>query len=117
MMQRRRVVMACAGPLLACTIGGRAWGQSAPRRVVLLTVFPRADVEVFLGLLRADLHRLGWDDGRNITLEVRSTEGRNDILPAVAAELVAQAPDLLLVQTLPASRALVQATKTIPIEW
>ena len=115
MMQRRRAVMACAGPLLACTIGGRAWGQSAPRRVVLLTVFPRADVEVFLGLLRADLHRLGWDDGRNITLEVRSTEGRNDILPAVAAELVAQAPDLLLVQTLPASRALIQATKTIPI--
>ncbi len=85
------------------------------RRIALLTVFSRADVEVFLGLLRTELHKLGWDEGRNITLEVRTTEGRNEILSAAAAELVAHAPDLLLVQSIPATRALMQATKAIPI--
>jgi len=114
-MQRRRVVLTGGGSLLACTIGRGAWSQTAPRRVFLLTPFPRDAAEVFLGQLRSELHKRGWDDGRNITLEARSTEGRNGLLPAVATELVAQAADLLLVQTLPATRALMRATKAIPI--
>ena len=48
-------------------------------------------------------------------LEPRTTEGRNERLPSMAAELVAQGPDLILVQTVPATRALMQATKSIPI--
>jgi len=114
MTDRRRVVT-CALAVLAWAAGARAWGQAGPRRVAYLTVFPRADTEVFLGIIRAELHKLGWDDGRQITFDLRSTEGRNDSLPAVATEMVAQAPDLLLVQTLPATRAVIQATKTIPI--
>jgi putative ABC transport system substrate-binding protein len=86
------------------------------RRIGFLSPFARADIEDFLGLLRPELERLGWADGRNIVLlEPRTTEGATDRLPAVAAELVAQAPDLILVQSVPASRALMQATKAIPI--
>ena len=48
-------------------------------------------------------------------LELRTTEGRNERLPSVAGELVAQGPDLILVQSVPATRALMQATKSIPI--
>jgi putative tryptophan/tyrosine transport system substrate-binding protein len=114
-MDRRNVVRQGLGAALGCAIGTRAWSQATLRRIVLFTVYTRAEVEVFLGLLRAELHRLGWDEGRNLTLELRTTEYRNELLPAAAAELVAQAPDLLLVQTLPATRALMQATKTIPI--
>ena len=44
MMDRRRVV-AGATALLAWAVGPRAWSQARVRRVVLLTVFPRADVE------------------------------------------------------------------------
>ena len=114
-MDRRRAA-ACAMAVLAWAAGRPAWSQAAPRRIVLLTVFSHSDIEsAFVGMFRAELHELGWDEGRNITLEVRSTEGRNDILPALAAELVAQAPDLLLVQSFPATRALMQATKTLPI--
>jgi putative ABC transport system substrate-binding protein len=42
-------------------------------------------------------------------------KAENEGLPAAAAELVALGPDLILVQTLPANRALMQATKSIPI--
>lgn len=114
MTDRRRIAITAVA-MLAWAAAARVRGQPAPRRIVYLTVFSRADSDVFLGLIRAELRKLGWDDGRNITLEMRSTEGRNELLPAVAAELVAQAPDLLLVQTLPATRALMQATKAIPI--
>jgi len=109
------VVLRGLGVGVACAIGARAWSQATPRRIVFLTLFTRADSEVFLGYLRTELQKLGWTDGRNMTLELRSTEGRNDLLPAAAAAIVAQAPDLLLVQSLPATRALMQVTKAIPI--
>ena len=48
-------------------------------------------------------------------LEPRTAEGDNARLPSLAGELVAQSPDLILVQTVPATRALMQATKSIPI--
>ena len=115
MIGRRRLVIAGGGAALACGAAQRSWAQAAGRRVVFLTVFPRADAETFLGQMRNELQGLGWADGRNLTLELRTTEGRNEALPALAAELVAQAPELFLVQTLPATRALMQATKTIPI--
>jgi len=115
MMDRRRVVLLGGVATLLWPTGRRAWGQVAPRRIVFLTGFGRADSEAFLGLLRAELQKLGWSDARTMTLELRSTEGRNELLPAAAAELVARSPDLLLVQTIPATRALMHATKSIPI--
>ena len=86
------------------------------RRIGLLSGFPRADIEAFLSFLRPELEKLGWTDGRNILLlEPRITGGDTARLPSLASELVAEAPDLILVQTVPAARVLMQATKSIPI--
>ena len=91
-------------------------GQVTERRIGFFSPFARADIEDFLSLLRPELEKLGWVDGRNIIfLEPRTTEGANDRLPVAAAELVAQTPDLILVQSVPASRALIESTKSIPI--
>jgi putative tryptophan/tyrosine transport system substrate-binding protein len=115
-MDRRAFVALAGGALLGLSHKLRAQGQGTTRRIGFLSAFPRADIEAFLGQLRTELEKLGWTDGRNIVLlEPRTTEGRNDRLPFVAGELVAQGPDLILVQTAPATRALMQATKTIPI--
>ena len=115
-VNRRTFVALAGGALLGLFPGLRAQGQAAPRRIGFLSAFPRADIEAFLSLLRPELDKLGWTDGRNIVfLEPRTTEGRNERLPSVAGELVAQAPDLILVQSVPATRALMQATKSIPI--
>ena len=114
-MNRRTFVALAGGALLGLFPGLRAQGQ-APRRIGFLSAFPRADIEAFLSLLRPELEKLGWTYGRNIVfMEPRTTEGRNERLPSAAGELVAQAPDLILVQSVPATRALMQATKSIPI--
>ena len=114
-MKRRRFVLHGVGASLACAIGRPALGQATPRRIVLLTLFTRADSDFLFGMIRTELQKLGWTDSANVTLELRSTEGRTDLLPAAASDIVAQAPELLLAQTLPATRALMQATKSIPI--
>jgi putative ABC transport system substrate-binding protein len=73
-------------------------------------------MEAFLSQLRPELEKLGWIDGRNIVfLEPRTAGGDNARLQSLASELVAQGPDLILVSTVPATRALMQATKSIPI--
>jgi putative ABC transport system substrate-binding protein len=115
-MDRRTFVATAGGAIFAVPTRLRAQSQVTTRRIAFLTAFPRADVEVSLGLTRTELEKLGWTDGRNIVLlEPRTAEGRNELLPTMAAEVVAQGPDLILAQSLPATRALMQATKSIPI--
>ena len=116
MIDRRDFMAIGGGALLALYLNQHAQGQVTMRRIGLLTGFPRADIEFFLSQLRPELEKLGWTEGRNIVLlEPRTSGGDNARLPSAAAGLVAEAPDLILVQTVPATRALMQATKSIPI--
>jgi putative ABC transport system substrate-binding protein len=115
-MDRRTFVASAGGALLALSPNLRAQRQVVVPRIGFLSGFPRADIDVFLSFLRPELETLGWTDGRNILLlEPRITGGDNTRLPSLANELVAEAPDLILVQTVPATRVLMQATKSIPI--
>ena len=112
-MDRRTFVATTGGILLGLSPHPWAQGQATPRRIGFLSGLPRADIEVFLGFLRPELEKLGWTDGRDILLlEPRITGGDNTRLPSLASDLVAEAPDLILVQTVPATRALTQATKS-----
>lgn len=85
-------------------------------RLGWLSAFPRLDVDAGVKLILPELEKLGWIEGRTITLlEPRTSEGRNNRLPELAAEVVALAPDVIAVWSAPATRALVQATTTIPL--
>ena len=115
-MDRRTFITVTGGALLGLSPTPWAQRQAVPHRIAFLSAFARAEIEALLGELRPELEKLGWTDGRNIVLqEVRTTEGRNERLPSMAAELVAEGPDLILVQSAPATRVLMQATKSIPI--
>jgi putative tryptophan/tyrosine transport system substrate-binding protein len=61
------------------------------------------------------LQALGYVDGQNIAFERRYAEGKNEILPSLAAELVSLQPDVILAVGTPAARAAKTATQTIPI--
>jgi putative ABC transport system substrate-binding protein len=61
------------------------------------------------------LRERGYVEGQNILIEYRFSEGRNERLPELAAELVAVKVDLILASGSPASLAASQATRTIPI--
>lgn len=118
MTDRRTCLAFVGGVLLALPSVPWAQRQAAVRRIGFLSTFPRADIDAFLPDLRAALRELGWTDGRNILLmDVRTTEGQSykSLLPTLAAELVAERPDLILVQAAPATLAAMHATRSIPI--
>jgi putative ABC transport system substrate-binding protein len=64
---------------------------------------------------RQGLRDLGYVEGKNVLLEYRYTEGKQDPIPGLVAELVQLEVDVLVSPSLPAVRAAKQATKTIPI--
>jgi putative ABC transport system substrate-binding protein len=104
---KRREFIAATAALLASPLGSRA--QATRRRLGVL-VLGLIDDTAFLDGLRNH----GWIDGQNLIIEYRRTQSQ-DHLPALAAELVALGPDLLIGGTPQSAIALKAATTTIPI--
>jgi putative ABC transport system substrate-binding protein len=65
--------------------------------------------------LRTRLRELGYVEGRNIWLDIRYAEGVISRLPALAAEMVARKPDIIIAGSTPSTMAAYRATHTIPI--
>jgi putative tryptophan/tyrosine transport system substrate-binding protein len=61
------------------------------------------------------LQVLGWTEGRNLQLVVRFAGGDAERMRISAAQLVAGLPDVIVSSTSTAARALVEATREIPI--
>jgi ABC-type uncharacterized transport system substrate-binding protein len=61
------------------------------------------------------LRELGYVEGKNIHIEYRYGEGRNDALQGLAAELVARPVEVILTTTPASNRAVLKATSKIPI--
>src|SRR5712692_7602138 len=64
---------------------------------------------------RQGLRELGYVEGQNIAIESRWAEGKDDRLPALAADLVRSKVDIIVAQSGAATQAAQQATRTIPI--
>lgn len=74
---------------------------------------PSADF--FLNSFRQGLREFDYVEGRNISLEYRSAEGKADRLPDLAAELVRLKVNVIVAITSLGVRAAKQATSSIPI--
>ena len=74
-----------------------------------------ADAESFKTGLREGLRELGYVEGRNISFEFRSAEGKLDRLPDLAAELTRLKVDVIVALYVPCALAAKQATRDIPI--
>jgi ABC-type uncharacterized transport system substrate-binding protein len=70
---------------------------------------------VLVEAFRQELTKLGWVEGKNITIEYRFPEQRIERLPELAAELVRLKVDLIVVSSPPPALAAKKATTTIPI--
>ena len=61
------------------------------------------------------LRELGWTDGRNIAIEYRWAEGRNERFAEIADELVRLKVDVIVTHNTPGPLAAKKATSVIPI--
>ena len=105
--------MAAAWPLAA-----RAQQLTPTIRRVGILIPESAPTAEALGLFdafRQGLKETGWVEGQNIAFEYRSADGKEDVLPKIAAELVQLRLDAILAEGTPAIRAAKDATQSIPI--
>src|SRR5258708_14261155 len=61
------------------------------------------------------LQALGWTEGHNVRIEKRWAGGSVDAMKALARELVALEPNVIVVISTPVTAAVMQETHTIPI--
>ena len=110
MIARRKLVFAAA--LLP------AWAAFAQQpkvfRIGLLET-TRREGNANFDVLRHSLRELGYAEGKNLAFEYRSSDGRNERFPELAADLVRLKVDLIVTRGTPATLAAKAATPTIPI--
>jgi len=90
-----------------------AGAQAKPARVAVLCGV-RCGGPVF-DTFRQTLRELGRVEGQNLVIDFRDGEGQPDRLPALASELLAARPDVMLSTSPQTARALKDATSTVPI--
>jgi len=111
----RRCFLLVAGATLVVPRLG--WGQAKGRSVRIATLEDgnKGPTDALWREFRARLRDLGWVEGENVLFIERFSQGVRSRLPALAAELVTMAPDVIVVVSPPATRAVMGATSTIPI--
>jgi putative tryptophan/tyrosine transport system substrate-binding protein len=118
-VSRREILVAgglAAAGLAALPRSARA--QAGLRRVgLLMGGRGEADPEgqARLAVVRRGLRDLGWEEGRNLQLELRWAAGDRAQIDGHAADLVRLAPEVILANSTPAVDALAKLTRTIPI--
>jgi len=115
-MERRKFVIflgaATAWPLVA-----NAQQRDGMRRIGMLTGIAGEDAQTKarIAAFLQELQKLGWTEGRNFRMDIRAGAGNLAAIRKYAAELVALAPDVIVVSGTASVTLLLEATHTVPI--
>jgi putative ABC transport system substrate-binding protein len=114
-MRRREFIALLGGAAAEWPPAARA--QERLRRVGALMNLPADDQEaqLYMAAFQQGLQGLGWSIGRNLRLDHRWGPLDPEHLRQRAQELVALAPDVMIVAGGGAAEALLQVTRTVPI--
>ena len=112
----QRPLVGLAVAVLLCMPASGTEGQQArrPWRIGVLNAAWAASHPTVEGL-KAGLKDLGLEDGRNVTFDIRFTEGKLNTMPAAAAALVKAGVDLIFTSQEAATQAAKDATASTPI--
>ena len=102
------------GPLRSPLVAN-AQQAGKPIRIGVLTAQSRGTSTASWESFREGLRDLGWEDGRNLVIVERFTDGDFDRLAVAADELVKLNVALIVTANSPGARAAISATKTVPI--
>jgi putative ABC transport system substrate-binding protein len=113
-MERREFITLLGGAAATWPLTVRAQQPAMPL-VGVLNPRTADPADPALAAFRRELQALGYVEGNSIRIELRSPEGDYPRLPALAAELVALKPDVIVTNSEPGIRAAKNAAGMIPI--
>jgi putative ABC transport system substrate-binding protein len=115
-MRRRDFVNLLGSVAAAWPLTVRAQQLYRMRRVgVLLGNAEVREAHPFIAALRDELVKLGWTEGRNVQINIRSAPADVASMRRFAKELAALQPDLIVTESTPAAGAMLEETRTIPV--
>lgn len=108
-----RILIGTAGLVLAASFGAAAQTVTGHRVGVLVPQpLPLGWEEK---AFREALRDLGYREGVNLFIDIRSANGKLDQLPMIASELVRSGVHVIVALNTPGTRAAIGATRTVPI--
>jgi putative ABC transport system substrate-binding protein len=110
----RRTVIILLGGAVAWPLAARAQQSAKIPTIGFLGAGPSIESQRVAAFVQR-LRELAWIDGRNLAIEYRWSEGRNERYAENAAELVRLKVDVIVTSTTPPTLAAKQATTVIPI--
>src|SRR5262249_18832956 len=113
-MRRREFITLVGGAAATWPLAAHAQQAKVPVVGVLSAEWPNL-LSDRLRAFHDGLRETGYVEGRNLAIEYRWAEGRNDRLPALTAELVRREVAVIVSTSTPAVLAARTATTTIPI--
>jgi putative ABC transport system substrate-binding protein len=111
-MRRRAFVAIAAAVAIGPAVG---LAQQSRVRTIGVLVIGKPDPAPLLHTFREQLAMLGYFDGQNVRIVVRSAQGDLQRLPELAAALAHEQVDVVATWMTPAVLAAKQATNSIPI--
>ena len=110
---RRALLLAGGALLLPSALFAQAAKES--RRIAILLPGTPLSYRDRLEAFRVELKNLGYEEGRNVTFDIRWAENKPARLPSLAAELLALRPAVMLTASSAGVAAAKNATSSIPI--
>jgi putative ABC transport system substrate-binding protein len=114
-MNRKIYCLVLCALLFALSSSAEAQQPGKVFRIGFLTSTTASGSAGLLEVFRQELSKLGWIEGKNITIEYRFAEQKFERLPELAADLVRLKVDLIVVAATPTALAAKKATAHIPV--
>jgi putative tryptophan/tyrosine transport system substrate-binding protein len=112
---QRRDFLGILSAAVAWPVAARAQQTVKIPRIGILSPFTAADTAPWHQAFLRGLSDLGWADGKNIAIEYRYSDGRNDRLSGLIADLVRLKVDIIVTAVTNDTLAAKNATNGIPI--
>jgi len=114
-MKRRAFIALVGGAAAIWSASAYAQPPNKIPRIGILSPFSRSDTAHWQQAFLDALRDLGWDDGKNVVIEPRYAEGRNDRLSGFVAEFIGLKVDIIVTAVTNDTIVAKNATREIPI--